>query len=196
MKPSQTHSLSISLLVEGVHQQQCLADLTVPAAPPPDPESLKADPSITFCYRIFAIAVHLEIVGLDFIAIEALSRALAKLDGSILNAALALMVPKNKVKPASILSTSLSERVITEIEKIAKAAFDPPKPSYKALQKPVSDFVANTSCLFGTEPNLSATFQADPRLWAKHARMITRKEPARGATQEGIPKTSEGDEAV
>ncbi|KAK8102314.1 hypothetical protein PG984_015460 [Apiospora sp. TS-2023a] len=160
------------------------------------PESLKANPSITFCYRIFAIAVHLEIVGLDFIAIEALSQALAKLEGSILDAALALKEPENKVNPSSSLSTLLSEHVITEIEKLAKAAFDSPKPSYRALQKPVSDFVAKTSCLLGTDLNLSATIQADPRLWAKHARMITKEESAREATEEGISDTGDRDEAV
>ncbi|KAK7917709.1 hypothetical protein PG985_011317 [Apiospora marii] len=104
--------------------------------------------------------------------------------------------PENGISPASGLCTFLPEHAITELEKIAKIAFDPPKPSYKALQKPVSDFVAKTSYLFVADPILSAAIQADPRLWAEHARLINREESEQEATDEGVAISGGRDEVA
>ncbi|KAK8074037.1 hypothetical protein PG994_004936 [Apiospora phragmitis] len=120
------------------------------------PKSLETDPPITCSYRIFLIADHLEIPRLDASAVEALNRALAQLAGLVANACLALQKPDNEVNRARDLATYLPKNTIAEIEEITKAAYGLPKPSYKALQKPIVDFVdfvARTSCLFAGIPS-------------------------------------------
>ncbi|KAK7946350.1 uncharacterized protein PG986_010671 [Apiospora aurea] len=71
--------------------------------------------------------------------------------------------------PAKGLSIFLPEGTIAEIENIAKAAFDLPKPSYKLLPKPIVDFVAGATCLFGGYSPVSMVVKKNPRLWAKQA---------------------------
>ncbi|KAK8070685.1 hypothetical protein PG997_010888 [Apiospora hydei] len=71
------------------------------------------------------------------------------LAGLVVGSCLALQKLNDEVSPAKGLSIFLPEGTLAEIENITKTAFDLPKPLYKILQKPIVDFLAGPTCLFG-----------------------------------------------